>query len=193
MESILKACEGQVQNIFEFAFWTGLRTSELIAVRWQDVDFQAKKVHIRITRTTQGEKYRGKTITSLRAIDLNPPARDALLRQKTYTEGKVSVFENPHTGQPWKDHAPLRRTAWQPALEKAGVRYRCPYQTRHTYASMHLSAGAEPMYVAAQMGHRDWGMIRKVYGRWLPEYSESQQTRISKLWEPQGHPKDAAA
>jgi integrase len=30
-----------------------------------------------------------------------------------------------------------------------------------------LSRGENPMWVAQQMGHKDWGMIRKVYGRWI--------------------------
>jgi integrase len=49
------------------------------------------------------------------------------------------------------------------------VKYRCPYQTRHTFASMMLSSGKNPMWVASQMGHADWGMIRKVYGRWISQ------------------------
>jgi hypothetical protein len=31
---------------------------------------------------------------------------------------------------------------------------------------MMLTAGESPMWVAQQMGHSDWGMIRRVYGRW---------------------------
>lgn len=57
---------------------------------------------------------------------------------------------------------------WQTVLRKAGIRYRNPYQTRHTYASLLLSVGENPMWVASQMGHADWGMIRKRYGRWIP-------------------------
>ena len=186
MEAILRACEGQIQNIFEFAFWTGLRTSELIAVRWQDIDLVKDKVHVRVTRTYRGEKARGKTASSLRAVDLTRPAKEALLRQLKFTEGKSWVFENPSSGTPWRDDGPLRRQAWKPALERAGVRYRYPYQTRHTHASMTLSAGAHPMYVAQQMGHADWGMIRKVYGRWLPDFSGPEQDKIARLWEPQG-------
>jgi integrase len=53
-------------------------------------------------------------------------------------------------------------------FKKSGVRYRNPYQTRHTYASMMLTAGEHPMWVAQQMGHADWGMIRQVYGRFIP-------------------------
>ncbi len=47
-------------------------------------------------------------------------------------------------------------------------RNRRPYQTRHTYASMMLSAGEHPMWVAKQMGHTDWTMTSRVYGRWMP-------------------------
>src|SRR5690606_30536264 len=64
---------------------------------------------------------------------------------------------------------PIRKTLWTPALKRAKVRYRRPYQTRHTYASMMLSAGEHPMWVAQQMGHSDWGMIRRIYGRWMPD------------------------
>lgn len=52
-----------------------------------------------------------------------------------------------------------------PALLKVGQKYRNPYQTRHTFASTLLSRGDNPMFVAQQMGHKDWAMIRKVYER----------------------------
>ena len=187
IEAILDATEGQIQNIIEFAIWTGLRTSELIAVRWIDIDLINGKVHVRMTRTSQGEKSHGKTAMATRAVDLHPQARAALIRQQQHTAGKVFVFENPRTGEPWKHDGPYRKTAWTPALARAGVRYRPAYQTRHTFASMLLSGGVEPMYVAQQMGHRDWGMIRKVYGRWMPEHSQAQQAKIAALWAPGGH------
>lgn len=50
---------------------------------------------------------------------------------------------------------------------KAGVRYRRPYQTRHTYASMMLTAGEPLGWVANQLGHRDLSMLARVYGRWI--------------------------
>ncbi|GAM51692.1 hypothetical protein [Mycoavidus cysteinexigens] len=40
-------------------------------------------------------------------------------------------------------------------MRRSGVRYRHLYQTRHTYASMMLSAGEHPMWVTKQMGHLD--------------------------------------
>lgn len=34
---------------------------------------------------------------------------------------------------------------------------------------MMLSAGESPLWVAKQMGHSDWTMIARVYGRWIPD------------------------
>jgi integrase len=47
------------------------------------------------------------------------------------------------------------------------VRYRNPYQIRHTYASTLLTAGANPFRLAVQMRHEDVEMIFKVYGKWI--------------------------
>lgn len=38
-----------------------------------------------------------------------------------------------------------------------------------SFASMLLSRGENPLWVAQQMGHEDWSMIIKVYGRWIPQ------------------------
>jgi integrase len=96
---------------------------------------------------------------------LLPPAMEALLAQKAYTylEGK-RIFYNPRTNQPWENHAQIRKTCWKYILKKAGVRYRNP--TRHTYASMMLSAGENMLWLAMQMGHRDTEMIIKTYAKW---------------------------
>lgn len=71
----------------------------------------------------------------------------------------------------------LRKYVWKPTLEKLNVPYRYPYHCRHTYASMMLSQGKNPMWVAKQMGHADWGMIRKVYGRWVNDWMRKPLTQ----------------
>jgi len=78
------------------------------------------------------------------------------------------VFVSPHTGKKWQGDSYIRYE-WMKLIEHAGVKYRNPYQTRHTYARMMLSAGEHPMWLADQMGHSDWTMIAKVYGKWMPD------------------------
>lgn len=47
---------------------------------------------------------------------------------------------------------------------------------------MMLAAGEHPMWVAKQMGHSDWTMIARVYGRWMPSADSSAGTSAESLW-----------
>ena len=91
----------------------------------------------------------------------------AIQNQLLHSADKLRVFNDPTTDSQWKGDHIIRKRIWIPSLEAAKIEYRNPYQTRHTFASMLLSAGRNPLWVAQQMGHKDWGMIRKVYGRWI--------------------------
>src|SRR5574343_138627 len=162
--------EGHGRNLIKVAFWTGMRTSELVALRWSDID-QHRGV-IKVTRArTQAAKTAEttKTRSGTREVKLLAPALSALEDQKKLTflrqDQDQTIFLNPRTNEPWTGDQAIRKTLWEHALKRAGVRYRRPYQTRHTYASMMLTAGESPMWVAAQLGHADWGMIRRIYGR----------------------------
>lgn len=170
-DAILAQLDGQGRNLIRFAFWTGLRTSELVALDWSDIDWTREVAVITkaVTQASQGSE-RTKTEGSQREVKLLPPALEALTDQKAHTfVGGERVFRNPRTGKPWTGDQAIRKTLWTHALKRAGVRYRYPYQTRHTYASMMLSAGEHPMWVAKQMGHKDWSMISRRYGKWMPD------------------------
>lgn len=175
----------QGKNLIQFAFWTGLRTSELVALRWDDVDFNRSEIRVRraSTQAARQNAETTKTRSGNRTVKLLLPAQQALLSQKKFTFlGNDLIFHNPRTNKPWTGDQPIRRTLWQPALKAAGVRYRNPYQTRHTYASMMLSAGEHPMWVAAQMGHSDWGMIRRIYGKWMPDAAPDAGNKAELLF-----------
>jgi len=180
---ILATMLGQVRNLFQFAFWTGLRTSELCALLWEDVDFELGTVRIYRAITQNSDVAEDpKTMSGNRTVKLLGPAREALKAQLDYTREHAFVFHNPQHNAPWQGDGPIRKTAWTPALKLAGVRYRRPYQTRHTYASMMLTAGEDPMWVAQQMGHKDWGMIRTTYGKWIPDARPDAGERAEKLF-----------
>ncbi|WP_211298180.1 site-specific integrase [Marinobacterium halophilum] len=166
VRSVQAQLDGQCRNLIQFAFWSGLRTSELIALRWQDIDLDNKRVYIRTTIVRQREKTT-KTASGQRTIELQPDALEALQSQLKLNPESERVFHDPATNAPWLGDHIIRKRIWIPALETAGVQYRNPYQTRHTFASMLLSKGKNPLWVAQQMGHKDWGMLRKVYGRWI--------------------------
>jgi integrase len=72
-------------------------------------------------------------------------------------------------------HPPnLRKRIWIPALEAAKLQFREMKQTRHTFATIALSYGESPLWVAKVMGHRDTNMIIKVYGKYVEGASGSK-------------------
>lgn len=169
--AILDALAGQGKNLIQFALWTGLRTSELVALDWGDIDWHRKEICVsRAITQASKEAETTKTSSGIRRVKILAPAMEALIAQKqhTFLAGN-EIFQNPRTLERWEGDQPIRKTLWTHALKRANVRYRNPYQTRHTYASMMLSAGEHPMWVAKQMGHKDWTMIARRYGKWMPD------------------------
>lgn len=168
---ILEAMTGQARNLIQFAFYTGLRTSELIALDWGDIDLVARKVRVCRAITQNSQKpEEPKTAAGKRVISLNSVALAALENQRAFTQLKgAEVFQNPRTGERWKGDQPIRRTLWEPAIRRAGVKYRNPYQTRHTYASMMLTAGESIAWLSKQMGHVEIGFTLRTYARFIED------------------------
>ncbi len=160
---------------FEMAFTTGMRPEELIELRWGDVDWSAGTIRVQRARTA-GEVKPLKTY-NVRDVDLLARAVAALEAMKPWTMvGSTDktdqdlgrrIFENPITGKAWHDERSQRDTFWRPTLRACGIRWRRAYQTRHTYATNALAAGANPAYIARQMGHKNAKMLFSVYAKWI--------------------------
>jgi integrase len=168
IQKILKGLPHPYKEFYQFAFYTGLRTGELLGLRWEDVDIENRVAHIRVN-ITSGKEKAPKTAGSIRTVELHNLAVQALLLiKKSKFFDLKRVFIDPKSMKEYKYADSLRKYVWKPTLDRINIQYRYPYQCRHTYASMMLSSGKNPMWVAKQMGHSDWGMIRKIYGRWIP-------------------------
>ena len=180
IRKILDACEGPLQNLIQFSFWSGLRTSELIGLEWGDIDWGRNVICVR-RAFIRGHVKETKTKAGKREVKILNQARKALEAQREHSLlSGGRIFTNPLTKQPWSGDNKINHH-WASVLRKAGVAYRNPYQTRHTYASLLLSAGENPMWVAQQMGHADWGMIRKRYGRWIPSIDPAVGNRANEI------------
>jgi len=170
INKILDQLEGQEKNLIQFAFYSGLRTSELIGLRWQDIDLHQGLIHVRVAVVRKQEKNT-KTVSGQRSIELNSFAKQALEFQLALTEKSARVFLDPQTNEQWLGDHIIRKRVWIPALKNAQLNYRNPYQTRHTFASMLLISGKNVMWVAQQMGHKDWTTTARKYARWIPNNS----------------------
>ncbi|MEX9849209.1 Arm DNA-binding domain-containing protein [Providencia huaxiensis] len=160
----------QWKNLFQFAINTGLRSSELCALSWGDIDFISRTAHVQAASVV-GVIKGTKTKAGTRIIELNEDAMAAINNQKPFTFLKnETIFEDPKTNKAWAGADAIRKKAWVPTLKKAGVRYRNPYQTRHTFAIKHISNGVNLFWLASQMGHKGPEMLFRHYGAYLKEY-----------------------
>lgn len=178
LAQIAKKSPGQVANMAELWFWTGLRTSEIFGLRWANVDMRKGYVRIKEALVRGDRKNTTKTGVE-RDVTLNSRAMAAIQAQRQYTQaaGK-EVFQDPRSGKPWTDENAFRRGHWTPALKVCGVRYRKPYTMRHTFATYMLMESVHPSFAAKQLGH-SIDMFLKTYSRWLD--GKQNEIEMSKI------------
>uniref|UniRef100_UPI0035C6B29D Arm DNA-binding domain-containing protein n=1 Tax=Serratia quinivorans TaxID=137545 RepID=UPI0035C6B29D len=182
VEALYKGAKYQQwENLFRFALHTGMRSSELCALSWDDIDFVGNVAHVK-SASVSGVIKGTKTKAGKRGIELDSEALRALAEQKEFTFLLGGcVFHDPKTGKPWAGADAIRKKAWVPTLKKSGVRYRNAYQTRHTYATRLISQGANLFWLSGQMGHKGPEMLFRHYGSYLAEYDGNAGRQFSSL------------
>ena len=162
--------------LWTFWAWTGLRSGEVIGLQGGDVDPRGSSIRIR-RAVRVGREKRAKTEAGHRNVVLLPAARSAL---GGIVMGPIQspVFTNPNTGGRWHEDRALAR-AFKRDCRAAGVRYRYPYQLRHTFATWALSSGENPAWAAAQMGHKDMITFFKVYAKWMPSLNPEAGSKMA--------------
>ncbi|OBU12347.1 site-specific integrase [Morganella psychrotolerans] len=188
----------QTRNLWTLAVSTGMRHGELCALSWEDIDTRNWTIAICRNLPIKDHFTPPKTTSGIRTITLTIPAINALKSQMFYTKmcrqvevdvhlreyGKVRkdmcsfVFKpqqssNNGTGGEWYASGSFGST-WNSTLKRAGIRHRKAYESRHTYACWALSAGANPNFIAEQMGHTSAQMVYTVYGKWMSDNNSSQ-------------------
>lgn len=171
----------QITNYFGLKFFTGLRTSESLALKWENIDWRSSQMLVSEAIVLGEHKDNTKTNVS-RLVDLNSRALAYLKAQKEHSFLRKDgwVFPDPKTGERWVDDWTPREMYWRPTLKRLGIRYRSPYQTRHTYATMILMAGAAPAYGANQLGH-SVEMFLRTYAKWLTSQNAVELGKLEVL------------
>lgn len=155
---------------YEISFWTGLRPSELIALQWKDITDDT--IYIHKSRVKGIEKQTTKT-KNTRTVLLNPRSKQAI-EQLDKTNNYLITTTNK---QPFNSNHHLRES-FKLALQANQIRERPSYNTRHTYATMLLMSGANPAFVANQLGHSITTLMSR-YARWLN--SDMDKLELNKL------------
>lgn len=163
----------QASNYCGVGFFVGPRPSEQIAFQWPDIDWNHRILRISRARVLHEEK--DTKTGQARDHELSGRALAYLEAQRQHTQLRgACVFLDPVTGKPYNDEKPFRERYWRPTLATLKIRYREPYQMRHTYATFAIMAGANPVWVARQMGNSP-RVVFKHYARWIERMDRSRE------------------
>jgi integrase len=160
------------QAIFLTAAMTGMRQGELLALRWRDVDWQAKRIRVRRSYT-RGHWSTPKSRSGERAVPLARRVEEELrahLQRSRFSGEDDLVFANPLSGDVLP-HSPLVRR-FKKALKAAGVRMIRFHDLRHTFGTRIAAAGVPMRALQEWMGHRDY-RTTLIYADYEPGDEES--------------------
>lgn len=152
------------RNHYEFAFFSGLRPSEQIALRWSNVDLRTGVILVDVARTRYQDK--GTKTGDVRSVELNSRARAAIDRQRKVTQLAGGHVFPDINGTGFNDTDGPLDAWWKAAIKVSGVRQRDARRSRHTYATLCLHAGNTPAWAARQLGH-SVEMFYRVYSKWI--------------------------
>ncbi len=193
---LLSATRGhRLEALFVLALATGMRRGELLALKWQDINFATGTLQVRRILTRVPSKLPGKgfvetepkTQRSRRSVVVAPFALDVLRRHyERQQEAKRKV------GGSWQEHDYVFCTSigthlhpskdvldqLKALLKKAGLPDIRFHDLRHSAATLLLSEGVHPKVVQELLGHSNISMTLDVYSHVLPNM---QQDAISRL------------
>ena len=191
---LLEAVRGdRLEGLYVLALSTGMRQGELLALKWDDVDLEGRRLRVRHTLTHADNTYvlgEPKTPNSRRTIRLTTNAvtalRAHLTRQLEEMERMSSMYQpgglifatqagtiiNPSN---------LRNRSFKPLLRRAGLRQIRFHDLRHTCATLLLSKNINVKVVSEMLGHSSISVTLDIYSHLLPDMQEKAVEAIEEM------------
>ena len=191
IHTFFSACpQGPWHTIFHTLIWTGLRRSELLGLRWSDLNLEMASMQVRqsLVRLQDGRYVieQPKTSKGIRSLDLAPSTcislndhlenqkRDAALLGIPFSETHF-VFGHPD-GSPRTPSTvtqQFRRTA-----KRAGFSNVRLHDLRHTHASLMLQQGTDIKTISTRLGHSSVAFTMDTYAHMLPGMQRSAMEKF---------------
>jgi len=162
---LLGHCPDNIRPIVILALHTGMRKGELLGLRWDDIDFGARTIHLRHTKN-------GKP----RDVPMTETVGRMLLDLKAEARGKALFYTAVGKKRPLRDF----RTAWGRALRLAGIEDFRFHDLRHTAASQLAMAGVDMRTIQEILGHRSSAMTQR-YAHLSPEHQTRAIGKLDKV------------
>lgn len=183
--------ESSNYNQYAFMLQTGLRTGEMIGLKWSDIDFEKRILHVSRTmeyRYSVGEWRIGETKTKngCRDIPLTSEAIEILKRQKKKVQQLKTVrmeFSEfvflSRKGEPTKNSAYDTKLMYY--CDKVGMQRFSMHTLRHTFATRCIEAGMKPKTLQMILGHSNIGITMNLYVHVTDEEKVKELSNIEDM------------
>ncbi len=157
------------------AAMTGLRRSELLGLRWRDIDWGTQRIRVRNTYVRREHSSEGKSdLSTRRSVPMaGRLARELELwsRRSAYDQDDDLVFAHPRKGTPLDGSKLTKR--FKAACVDAGVRPVRFHDLRHTFATRLAASGTPVRTIQEFLGHAD-SKTTQIYAHYAPSEHEVQ-------------------
>jgi len=161
MKLMIDNADGWLKTFLVVAFGTGMRTGELMALKWCDIDFENNLIHVRRSIRDGVLKESTKTGND-RIITMLDSVKQELLKAPRNNE---FIFVNKYN-QPFSYSSSIIDYHFKPLLKKINVKYKGLYATRHTFATLMIREGIDVKWVQNMLGHSTAKMTLNVYAQY---------------------------
>lgn len=164
--------------------YTGIRLGELLALTWEDIDFNKQLMHIRKTSYSIkiDNQYKTiidtpKTIKSNRIIPIPNKLLTLLLEYKMYSNSNYLISNNKNE---IVENRSYQRT-FKSILNKCHIKDYSFHSLRHTFATRALEIGVDIKTLSEILGHTNVSITLNRYAHSLFEYKVLEMNRIAEL------------
>ncbi|HUP15628.1 MAG TPA: site-specific integrase [Acidimicrobiia bacterium] len=183
VDALAEACDDQQRSagaVVFFLAWSGLRWGEVVALRWENVDIDRRRVEVRASATeVSGRLEWGSPKThEVRAVILPQFVIDRL---GPPGPPEALVFSAPRGG-PLRN-SNFRKSVWDPAVKASGMPTDLvPHDLRDTAASLMIASGASIKAVQRALGHSSAAMTLDTYGGLFEDDLEDLADRMEERY-----------
>jgi integrase len=171
LDAFLLVVSPRWRLLFELLAVTGLRISEVLALRWRDLQLDGDQPVVRVRRAVVNGVYGPpKSRHGRRDVPIPfPVVQELRLRQRAAEWHQPDDLVFPSlTGAPMDAHN-IRSRTLTPAAEEAGVPWLGFHAFRHTCASMLIADGRNIVQVSRWLGHHSPAFTLTVYAHLLDD------------------------
>jgi integrase len=190
LKALLAELSGAYRVMVFVAATTGLRVSELLALRWQDCDFDSGEIRLSRGIVRQRETVM-KTEASRKPIPMEAGLADVLMNWRTqcaYNQPQDYIFasvEMDGTQLLWPNSAMEKHI--RPACNRASITKHIGWHTlRHSYGTLLKANGEDVATVQALMRHANVSVTMDRYVQAVRSAKRQAQRGIVGLLEPNG-------